>query len=138
MSPRGQEKRRHQRVSGRITLRTASTAGLGTIEMETANLSLGGATCLSDQAIPPMTRLQLSIFLPSTDGRLAKLHYPIEVDAVVVRTERLNGTGGEGDPPPGQAPKPNTVQYRLAVFFSHMAEKDRDLLSRYLSSVEPS
>ncbi|MFQ5719147.1 MAG: PilZ domain-containing protein [Acidobacteriota bacterium] len=93
MSPRGQEKRRHVRVEERLTLRTVDAAGLGTIEMETANLSLGGATCLSRKPIPPMTRLQLSIFLPSTDGRNATLHYPVQVEAVVVRTERLGPDG---------------------------------------------
>ena len=93
MSPRGKEQRRHSRFDGQITLRTASAAGLGTIEMETANLSIGGAYCLSDRAIPPMTRLQLNIFLPSSDGRPATLHYPIEVTAVVVRSEPLNGNG---------------------------------------------
>ena len=170
MSPRGKEKRRHGRLQERVTLRTVSTAGLGTIVMETSNLSLGGAYCLSDREIPPLTRLQLNIFLPSTDGRTAQLHYPIEVDAVVVRTEPLNGDGtpaaadpearvssgpvpvgadaedrapaGEagvvGDPerarrregPPSEEGEP---RYRLAVFFSGMAEKDRQLLSRYLS-----
>jgi c-di-GMP-binding flagellar brake protein YcgR len=121
MSPRGKEKRHHDRVSDRLTLRTL-TPDLDTIEMETANLSLGGAYCLSSRSIPPMTKLRLNIFLPSTDGRPAHLHYPIEVDAVVVRAEQLNANQANG-------------AYRLALFFSNMEDKDRHELARYLRSV---
>ncbi|MFQ5766516.1 MAG: hypothetical protein ACE5ID_00815 [Acidobacteriota bacterium] len=102
MSPRGKEQRRHDRVPGRVTLRTVAT-DLASSEMETDNLSLGGAYCLSHHSIPIMTRLRLNIFLPSSDGRKAQLHYPIEVDAVVVRSEPLKGhTAAE----PGQSAPP--------------------------------
>jgi hypothetical protein len=121
MSPRGREKRRHDRVSEQLTLRTL-TSDLGTIEMETSNLSLGGAYCLSSRSIPPMTKLHLNIFLPSTDGRPARLHYPLEVDAVVVRSERLDERQDNGS-------------YRLALFFADMNDKDRQELARYLRSI---
>jgi hypothetical protein len=121
MSPRGKEKRRHDRVSDRLTLRTLSS-DLGTVELETSNLSLGGAYCLSSRSIAPMTRLHLNIFLPSTDGRPAQLHYPLEVEAVVVRSERLNGAEANGS-------------YRLALFFADMNDKDRQELARYLRSI---
>ena len=98
MTPRGKEENHHDRFDGQITLRTVASAGLGTIEMETANLSVGGAHCLSDRAIPPMTRLQLNIFLPSRDGRTGTLHYPIQVTAVVVRSELIHGDGTSAAP----------------------------------------
>ena len=125
MSPRGKEKRSHPRLSEKLTLRTISAGEFGTIEMETANLSLGGAYCLSDRDIEPMTQIRLSIFLPSTDGRPAQLHYPIEVDAVVVRSDLVNGSA-----PPGDGP----MAYRLALFFSRIADKDRQLLASYLEA----
>jgi hypothetical protein len=145
MSPRGSEKRCHDRVSGRLTLQTLSSE-YGKIEMETDNLSLGGATCLSSKSIPLMTRLRLNIFLPSTDGRPAHLHYPIEVDAVVVRSEPLNGTAPPrrttaGGRSTGRADASRTdgqgaagAAYRLALFFSGMEEKDRQVLASYLRS----
>lgn len=117
MSPRGHEKRRHSRISEGLTLRmVAGNDDFGTIELETSNLSLGGAYCLCNRSIEPMTCLKLEIFLPSTDGRTARLHYPIEVDAVVVRSEELDDS------------------YRLALFFSGIAEKDRAILASYLNS----
>ncbi len=124
MSPRGQEKRKHDRVSRPLTLQTIS-AEYGTIEMEISNLSLGGAYCLSTREIPAMTQLRLNIFLPSSDGHEARLHFPIDVEAVVVRAEDVNGNGG--DP-----------AWRLALFFSRMAEQDREVLARYLRSVPDS
>ncbi|TDI28106.1 MAG: PilZ domain-containing protein [Acidobacteria bacterium] len=124
MSPRGQEQRKHDRVSRPLTLRTISSE-YGTIEMEISNLSLGGAYCLSTREIPAMTQLRLNIFLPSTDGHAARLHFPIDVEAVVVRAEDVNGH--DGDP-----------AWRLALFFSRMATQDREVLARYLSSVTDS
>ena len=124
MSPRGQEKRRHDRVSPNLTLQTIGSE-YGTIEMEISNLSLGGAYCLSSKETPAMTRLRLNIFLPSTDGHDARLHFPIDVEAVVVRAEDVNGHGGD------QA-------WRLALFFSRIAEQDRQALARYLRSVSDS
>jgi len=124
MSPRGQEQRKHDRVSPNLTLQTIGSE-YGTIEMEISNLSLGGAYCLSSREIPAMTRLRLNIFLPSSDGHEARLHFPIDVEAVVVRAEGVNGHGG--DP-----------AWRLALFFSRMAAQDREVLARYLRSVSDS
>ena len=123
MTPRGQEKRQHERVAERLTLQTMS-AEYGTIEMEVANLSLGGAYCVANHEIPAMTRLNLNIFLPSTDGRDARLHYPIDVEAVVVRAENLNSS-------------PHDPEWRLALFFSRVSEDDRQVLARYLRSLIP-
>ena len=121
MSPRGQEKRKHDRVSQNLTLQTIGSE-YGTIEMEISNLSLEGAYCLSSREIPAMTRLRLNIFLPSTDGHEARLHFPIDVEAVVVRAEDVNGHDGD-------------ASWRLALFFSQIAEQDRQVLARYLRSV---
>ncbi len=139
MSPRGKEKRRHGRVAERLTLETLG-GDFGTIELETANLSLGGAYCLSTQPIPPMTRLRLNIFLPSSDGRAARMHYPIEVDAVVVRTEVLEGSApvtaaAEVKAPPGGGNgHPGPAAYRLALFFAGMTDENRQDLARFLES----
>ncbi|MFQ5669260.1 MAG: PilZ domain-containing protein [Acidobacteriota bacterium] len=139
MSPRGDEKRLHDRVQDRLTLQTLSSDH-GTIRMETTNLSLGGVYCHSDRSIPPMTRLRLSIFLPSSDGRPAKLHYPLEVDAVVVRSDPLDRPlPGLPDSQPAASFFPENGHgssgYRLALFFDNMKKQDRRVLARYLASI---
>ena len=116
MSPRGRERRQHERMAERLTLRTLSP-DLDSIELETANLSMGGAWCHSSRRLTPMTRLKLSIFLPSHDGRPARLHAPLDIDAVVVRAEK-NGDGG----------------WRLALFFAAMSAADRAFLAAYLDA----
>lgn len=116
MCPRGKERRKHERTPERLTLRTVA-AGHDSIELETANLSLGGAWCHSSRRLAPMTRLQLSIFLPSLDGRPARLNEPLAIDAVVVRAEK-NGDG----------------RWRLALFFAGMSAADRAFLAEYLDT----
>lgn len=100
----------------RLTLRTLSP-GLDSIELETANLSMGGAWCHSSRRLAPMTRLKLSIFLPSRDGRPARLHAPLDIDAVVVRAEKSAENG-----------------WRLALFFAGMNAADRAFLADYLDA----
>lgn len=148
MCPKGKEQRSRKQPTKQPTLRTLSPE-LGTIEMETGNLSLGGAYCLSERSIPPMTRLKLSIFLPSNDGRPARLHYPIEVDAVVVRAEPLNGKpsaaaakpagrGGRAQSKRRAAGPAAPRQYRLALFFADMAEDAKAALASYLRAARDS
>jgi len=103
-------------MAERLTLRTLSP-DLDSIELETANLSMGGAWCHSSRRLAPMTRLKLCIFLPSSDGRAARLHSPLDIDAVVVRAEKSDDGG-----------------WRLALFFAGMSAADRDFLAGYLDA----
>jgi PilZ domain-containing protein len=118
MCPRNREKAPPRRASERLTLRTMSLVDLGTFEMETANLSVGGGYCRSDRAIPPMTRLTLRIHLPCPDRRPVRQPNPIEVEAVVVESERVE----------------KGRSYRLALFFAAMAEEARAALTQYLEA----
>jgi hypothetical protein len=88
--------------------------------METVDISAGGASCISPTPIPPMTRLEISLFLPSPDGRAARMIEPIVVRGCVVRCE----------PSSPQDPRGG---FRIAVFFTGVSDEDRDLIQSCLA-----
>lgn len=118
MTPRGQERRSDRRYEHRIGAEVSTPPG--TVSIETVNISAGGALCLSSSPIPLMTRLRITLFLPSDDGREATLLDPLVMNACVVRCE----------------PAPDTRAGRkhlLAVFFTEVSDEDRAALERYLA-----
>jgi len=113
----GNEKRRHPRVSESLTIRAVHDGG---VAFQTINLSAGGLFCTSPSFIAPMTRLSLMMEVPLPDDDPAR----IEGEAVVVRTEPA-------------APVPaHQGGYRIALFFSRLAEDDRLALQAFLTSRE--
>jgi hypothetical protein len=110
------EKRSDPRIPADLRLRTAEGDGL--IEMQVANVSLGGAYCRSPHPIEPMTRMEVILELPSEDGVT-----PVRTEAVVVRAER--SSAGPQDP-----------TYHLALWFQGMSEEHRTSLMRYLGTYE--
>jgi hypothetical protein len=116
------EKRRHPRVKDRLTLRSSSPAE-GVSEMSTTNLSLEGAHVLAARFFPLMTRVEVTLLLPPEDG-IESGPRPVRAQAVVVRVDPAQvAREGEG--------------YEMALFFSHMEQRDRNALARYLSAQSP-
>ena len=113
------EKRRHPRVTDRLTLHSAS-AETGSVEMSTTNLSLGGAHVVSDHYMPLMTRVEVTLHLPPDSG-LESGPRPVRAEAVVVRIHP-------------QEPRSDCHSFEMALFFSRMENRDRTALARYLSS----
>ena len=113
------EKRSHPRVKDRLTLRSTSSAQ-GASEMSTTDLSLGGAQVVASRFVPLMTRVEVTLLLPPEEG-IESGPRPVRAEAVVVRVH-----------PP--APQAETEHYQIALFFSHMEQRDRNALARYLSS----
>jgi hypothetical protein len=110
----GNEKRRHPRVSESLTIRAVD----GGLAFQTINLSAGGLFCTSPQFIAPMTRLSLAMDVPLPNDEPAR----IEGEAVVVRTEP-------------ESPQPaHRGGYRVALFFSRLADDDRRALQTFLAS----
>ena len=110
------EQRSNQRIPSDLRLRTAEGDGL--IEMQVANVSLGGAYCRSPRPIEPMTRMEVILELPSADGVT-----PVRTEAVVVRAERAS-TGSQNP------------TYHLALWFQGMSEEHRTSLMHYLGTYE--
>lgn len=114
-----QEKRRHPRVQDRLTLRSSSPE-LGSVEMSTTNLSLGGVQVITNHYMPLMTRVEVTLHLPPEAG-LESRPLPVKAEAVVVRVL-----------PP--APGPEIRSFEMALFFFRMEQHDRSALARYLST----
>ncbi len=85
--------------------------------MVTSDLSLGGVHCISTADFPEMTRLAVRLMLPATTGNDTE---PLDIEAVVVRREPYRSVNGE-------------PRFELALFFTHMENTDRDMLTRYLN-----
>ena len=113
------DKRRHPRVAQRIRVRSSSREA---VELETIDLSAGGLSCTAPAFLPLMTKLALSLVLPSDRPSAADRKNGQETvtgEAIVVRTE-----------PP--APVDGRETYRVALFFSKMDDDDRKRLLDYL------
>ena len=113
------DKRRHPRVAHRVKVRSSSREA---VELETIDLSAGGISCTAPAFLPLMTRLALSLVLPTDHSSAADKpngHETVTGEAVVVRT----------DPP---APVDGNETYRVALFFSKMDDADRKRLHEFL------
>jgi c-di-GMP-binding flagellar brake protein YcgR len=92
------------------------------LEAHTVNISAHGAMCLISKDIPIMTQLKIALKVPqfgkaNGTAKAAKTKMTtIHAKGVVVRKEK--------DPVSGK--------YFLAVFFSDMNEKDRQLFKEYI------
>ena len=90
--------------------------------METIDLSAGGFSCTAPAFLPLMTKLALSLVLPTNGPTATDKTNGLETvtgEAVVVRT----------DPP---APVDGQGAYRVALFFSKMDDADRQRLHDFL------
>ena len=86
------------------------------IEAKTINVSEHGALCLVDKNIPLMTQLAAVLTVPA--DKKSKKWKTIRIKAVVVRREK----------------DPSSGLYFLAIFFSSITSKDREILSQFIQS----
>lgn len=111
-----EEKRRHPRIARRVSVRSEDQLA---VDLETVDLSAGGLCCTASQFIPPMTKMALTLILPSNSDGKKPVEELVSGEAIVVRTDRSPSDDGG---------------YRIALFFSRMGEKDRRTLHRFLQS----
>ena len=120
MSKTNVENRRvHERHDTRFEIRGTPDQGGVVARMVARNLSLGGLYCTSSTDFPEMTRLAVRLMLPSEGGGPAAETEPIELEAVVVRRDKSNGSGGG-------------PRYDLALYFTGVNEQAKGQLQRYL------
>ncbi len=134
MAQRGLERRRHVRFPHRLGVNvstpTASKEAAGAapapddtrpIEIETLDISSGGAICHSMVLLPVMTRLQINLLLPRDDGRLLK---PMTLRGCVVRAEPAPVSDLRGG-------------FHIAMLFTEIDTRDQQLLDEFLERRDP-
>lgn len=106
------ERRQAPRVATRVPVTIAGEQGV--LQTETKNISTVGAYCTLEQRIAPMTKLELELLLAPDSKPLR-----VRCQGVVVRVE----------PVPGPSAHP---RYDTAVFFTDLAERDRQAISEFV------
>ena len=109
---KGVERREAPRLNTRIPLRLGGELS-GVLLTKTHNISSSGAYCTVNRFLPPMSKLQVRLELPTRP----RTHMTCQ--GVVVRTE-----------PPEMKPKRST--YRVAIFFNDLNVRDRLILMRFV------
>ena len=104
-------RRSHVRVPARVPIATVGQEQ--PIQIEAANISEGGAYCLSHAPVGVMTRIAVSIEIPDLDGDPE----PVQVDAVVVRCEPHLLYPGK---------------WNLALFFPELEESTREKIASFV------
>lgn len=100
------ERRQYPRVREKLECRLSAASGL--FSVRTDDLSCGGASCLMDQMIPPMTKLSVLIDLPAS--------HPVRCTGVVLRQRKAEVSGG----------------YQTALYFSDLQGFDRKRIADFV------
>lgn len=111
--PHMPEQRAFRRHAERLSLHVASEPQ-GQFEIETLNVSLSGAYCRSRYFLPVMSRMKVTLVLPS--GRTSER---LEADAVVVRVNPSTDPALAGF-------------YDLALYFTRMDSSAQERLGAFL------
>lgn len=107
------EKRKHARVDKRVPVKIGSPEL--DLVTETQNISCSGVYCRVNKYLEPMTKLQITLLIPSRkSGRSASKK--IVCSGVVVRTENILHEDG----------------FNVAIFFSDISARNSQLLMEYV------
>ena len=107
------ERREYPRVPAHLTVETTGPEGTE-LTLVTGNLSLGGFHCRVSRYIPKTTRLTVKLELPFHERSEW-----LTAEGEVVRVRPKEPVEGRND-------------YRLALQFTRIHDRDRQLLGRYL------
>jgi c-di-GMP-binding flagellar brake protein YcgR len=120
LSKPGVERRAHARFRKAVKVEGTAGAGDATAMMMATDLSLGGLYCTSTTHFPEMTRLCVRLVLPEADGSGVETHDALDIEAVVVREQKLASSVGNS-------------RYELALYFTRMTDRQRERLARFLA-----
>lgn len=109
------EKRRYPRVQKNLPLKIIDPSHH--IITETKNISGSGAYCSIDSYIPPLTKLALTLLVPSVLKNQEQPH-KIMCEGVVVRSEPSSNDRAE--------------HYNIAIFFNHIKKQDTETIAKYV------
>ena len=113
------ERRTHPRAEGNLPLKICQE-GLDVIT-ETRNISCSGVYCRVNKPMPVMSKIGIILLLPiKVNGRKKVVTKKIKCNGVVVRSE------------PIIEPEAKQAMHNVAIFFSDLCKKDRDIIARYV------
>lgn len=113
------ERRKSPRIDARLALqvdRDGKSNGDRPVSSESLNLSSGGLSCLVRSFVPPLTRVGLTLLLPSF-GRQGKKTQVINCEGVVVRCHDEGMDEG---------------CWEMACCFTDVRHQDRMLIEEYI------
>jgi hypothetical protein len=113
------ERRAHERHATRLDVQGTPDAGGTVARMVARNLSVGGLYCTSPTDFPEMTRLAVRLMLPQNGAQANAALEPVDVEAIVVRRSKTNGSSG-------------SPRYDLALYFPNLDHGTRVKIESYL------
>lgn len=119
MSKSTKERRGAPRVTAKLAMQIAGVGGDSTVlTTESINLSSGGLQFQSKTAVPPLTKVALTLLLPPFGRRLRRGRV-VQCQGVIVRAAEI------------ELPRQKR-KFELACCFTDMAEEDRELVEQYV------
>jgi hypothetical protein len=110
------ERRRAVRAPAKLAMQV-KLEGIDLAHAETVNVSANGVYFSSKSHIPTLTRLRITLLLPSDNPKSPDRK--VVCDGVVVRTEP-------------DKPRSNQESYDIACYFTSISPRDQDLLEAYI------
>ena len=107
-----EEKRSTPRVEEKLPIRVAE--GDYRAVVETKNISASGVYFTTEKAIPPMSKVMITLLLPTS----ARKNTKVECNGTVVRIVPISAQ--------------NKTMYETAIFFDDITEKTKNIISRHV------
>lgn len=112
---RFQEKRRTPRIEEKLPIKVME--GDYCTVVETKNISASGVYFTTDNPLPLMSKVMITLLLPSNTGKNTKIECKGTVVRIVPETFA------------------NKTIYETAIFFDDITEKTKNIISRYVKKV---
>lgn len=114
-----EERREHNRVKGDIAV--AINDAESNYISESLNISVSGVLCKASKEIPLMSKVMITLLLPSGVIKSKKSPQKLSCEGVVVRSEPMKEEPGS---------------FAVAVFFEDIEKQERKALESYIAYVE--
>ena len=110
------ERRKYPRVKDQDVAIKLSGEGFTTVS-QSLDISASGVCCKVDRHLPVMTKVEVVLVVPSKSR--SSSHTTLDIEGVVVREQPVKKGG-------------KIQQYDVAIFFTSLTPKERDLLINYI------
>ena len=115
------ERRKHKRASLELPLDMEGVAEKAkAIKARTVNLSAGGFYCKVPFYVPVLTKLRVSMTIPTRDIKGNEEDHIVTCEGMVVRTVP-------------ETPQPDIKTYEIGCFFTEIDDGDRLIIEQYLA-----